>query len=219
MDVTAMDQVTETTRRTPTLVIFTLATILLASCRSDKGLVGTWTSVARGKGGVATVVEFRGDGSFVSSYDTILDCTYKMQGEQLVLSTADGQSGQASAGFAEAHVDGDTLVLKAPWDGTEYTMQRTGAAHGGDSPIVGNWVSGAAGPHPAVAEFSSDGKLSFRQRLKSAAGKYSVSRDSLTLSFEGLPAQKGTFKIEGDSLILTPENGARQVLKRTEVSN
>lgn len=214
-----MNQVTEITRRTPTLVIFTIAAFLLASCRGDKGLVGTWTSVARGKGGVATVVEFRGDGSFVSSYDTILDSTYKIQGEQLVLSTTDARSGQSSADFAEAHVDGDTLVLKAPWDGTEYTMQRTGPRPRAGTPIVGKWISGAAGPHPAYAEFSSDGKLSFRQRLKSAAGKYSVSRDSLTLSFEGLPAQEGTFKIEGDSLILTPRNGAKQVLKRTEVSN
>ncbi|HEV2494409.1 MAG TPA: hypothetical protein VG204_15195 [Terriglobia bacterium] len=168
---------------------------------------------------MATVVEFRPDGAFTSSYDTILDCSYKLQGDQLVISTVDARSGQTSADFAEAHVAGDALVLKAPWDGTEYAMQRIEPKRPGDPPIVGKWVSGAAGPRPAFAEFTSDGKLSFRQRLKSATGKYSVSRDSLTLSFEGSPAQKGTFKIEGDSLILTPENGARQVLKKTAPGN
>lgn len=195
--------------------IAVIAAIFSASCRRDNGLVGTWTSVARGKGGLATIVEFRSDGSFASSYDTILDSSYKMQGDQLVLSTADGRGGQTSAGFAEARVSGNTLVLKAPWDGTEYTMQRSEPSPQGGSPIVGKWVSGAAGPHPAFAQFTSDGKLSFRQRLKSVAGKYSVARDSLTLNFAGSPPQKGTFKIEGDSLILTPENGAPQVLKKS----
>jgi hypothetical protein len=207
------------TRRTQVLLTSAIAALLLSSCRSDKGLVGTWTSVARGKGGVATVVEFRPDGSFVSSYDTILDCSYKLQGDQLVISTVDARSGQTSADFAEARFDGDALVLKAPWDGTEYAMQRAQPKRQADPAIVGRWVSGATGPHPAFADFAPDGKLSFRQRLKSVVGKYSVSSDSLTLNFEGSPAQKGTFKIEGDSLILTPEKGARQVFTKTAPGN
>jgi hypothetical protein len=207
------------TRRTLIVLSFAIPAIVLTSCRNDKGLLGTWTSVARGKGGVATVVEFRPDGSFVSSYDTILDCSYKLQGDQLVISTIDARSGQTSAGFAEAHVAGDALVLKAPWDGTEYTMQRAEPKRQADPPIVGRWVSGAGGPHPAFAEFTPDGKLSFRQRLTSAKGKYSVSGNSLVLNFEASPAQNGTFTIEADSLILTPKQGARQVFRKTPPAN
>jgi len=188
--------------------------IFFASCRSDKGPLGKWTSVARGKGGVATVVEFRPDGSFVSTSQMMLDCSYQFQGSQLVLSMTDAATGKTSNDLVETRVTGDRLVLKAPWDGAEYEMQRPEPPPASAAPVVGKWVSGATGANPATAEFTADGKLLFRQRLKSAAGKYLVSGDSLTLNFEGAAPQKGKFELDGDSLILTPEGGPSQVFKR-----
>ena len=185
----------------------------MLSCRSDKRLLGKWTSVARGKGGVATVVEFRPDGSFVSTYETMLDCSYQLQGGQLVLSMTDAKTGRTSADLVETRITGDKLILKAPWDGAEYEMQRSEARPTSHVPVVGKWISGANGAHPATAEFTPDGKLTFKQRLKSASGRYLVSGDSLTLNFEGSPPQKGKFRIEGDSLVLTPEGGAAQIFK------
>ena len=204
--------------RRPILVAATLGVLSISvlSCRSNKRLLGKWTSVARGKGGVATVVEFRPDGSFVSTYETMLDCSYQFQGGQLVLSMTDAKSGRTSADLVETRIAGDTLVLKAPWNGTEYEMQRSEAKPPSDVPVVGKWVSGANGAHPATAEFTHDGKLTFRQRLRSASGRYLVSGDSLTLDFEGSPPQKGKFRIEGDSLVLTPEGGAAQIFKSSQ---
>lgn len=201
--------------RRPILVaaILAVVSIPVLSCRSNKGLLGKWTSVARGKGGIANVVEFRPDGSFVSTYEMMLDCSYQLQGGQLVLSTADAKTGRTSADLVETRIAGDTLVLRAPWDGTEYEMQRSEAKPPSEVPVVGKWVSGANGAHPATAEFTPDGKLTFRQRLKSASGRYLVSGDSLTLDFESSPPQKGRFRIEGDSLVLTPEGGATQIFK------
>ena len=190
--------------------------ILFASCRSQKdALLGRWTSVARGKGGIATVVEFRPDSSFVSTSQMMLDCSYQFQGTQLVLSMTDARTGQASHDLVETRVSDDKLILKAPWDGAEYQMQRSEPPPASAVPVVGKWASGATGANPATAEFTADGKLLFRQRLKSAAGKYLVSGDSLTLNFEGAAPQKGKFELEADSLILTPEGGPSQVFKRS----
>jgi hypothetical protein len=199
------------------LIALTLAVqsvLLLLSCRGNRGLLGTWTSVVRTKGGVATVVEFRPDGTFVSSYETMLDCSYRMQDGQLTLTATDPKTGQTSADLAEARVEGDTLVIKAPWDGTQYEMLRSGTRRPADPPIVGKWISGAQGARPARAEFTTDGKFFFRQRLKSASGNYTVSGDSLTLNFEGSPPQTGRFRIEGDSLVLTPDKGSSQTFDR-----
>lgn len=203
--------------RRPILVVATLAVLSVSvlSCRSNKRLLGKWTSEARGKGGVATVAEFRPDGSFVSTYEMILDCSYQFQGGQLVLSMADAKTGRTSADLVETRISGDTLVLKAPWDGTEYEMQRSEVKRPSDVPVVGKWVSGANGAHPATAEFTPNGKLTFRQPLKSASGRYVVSGDSLALDFEGSPPQKGRFRFQGDSLVLTPDGGASQIFKKS----
>jgi len=176
--------------------------------------MGAWISVVRGQGGVATVVEFKPGGSFVSAYDKVLECGYRMESGQLILTVADPKTGQPSSELVQTRVEGDRLVFTAPWDGAEYEMQRAGAAPSSGDALAGEWVSGAGGEHPAFAVFSTDGKLSFRTRLKSASGTYQVAGDSLTLNFQGAPPQKGTFKIEGGSLIMTPEKGAPQIFKR-----
>ena len=190
----------------------------LAACRSrnEKQLLGSWISVARGQGSVATVVEFRPDGSFTSAFDKVLDCGYRMENGQLILTVADAKTGQTASDFVQTRVEGDRLVFTAPWDGAEHEMQRSGPALPSDQPLVGEWTAGATNARTAFAEFSNDGKLSFRTRLKSATGTYKVSGDSLTLNFQGSPPQKGTFKIEGGSLIMTPEKGASQIFKRTQ---
>ena len=193
--------------------------ILLPSCRSRNGLVGEWVSVTRGRGGVAATVDFRPDASFTSAYETMLDCFYRLEKAQLILSCPDPKTGQNSNELVETRLEGDTLVLKAPWDGTEYQMTRAGKAAAGAPPIVGKWVSGATGPRPAVVELTGDGKLTFRQQLRTGRGKYVVAGDALTLNFEGGPSQKGTFRIDGDSLILTPEKGERQTFKRAQETN
>ena len=97
--------------------------ILLPSCRSRNGLVGEWVSVTRGRGGVAATVDFRPDASFTSAYETMLDCFYRLEKAQLILSCPDPKTGQNSNELVETRLEGDTLVLKAPWDGTEYQME------------------------------------------------------------------------------------------------
>lgn len=192
--------------------------LTMAACRSgnEKQLLGGWISVARGQGGVATVVEFRPDGSFTSSFDKVLDCGYRMENGQLILTVPDAKTGQTASDFVQTRVEGDRLVFTAPWDGAEHEMQRSGPAPSSDQPLVGEWTAGATNARTAFADFSNDGKLSFRTRLKSATGTYKVSGDSLGLNFQGAPPQNGTFKIEGDSLIMTPEKGASQTFKRTQ---
>lgn len=188
----------------------------LAACRSrsERQLLGAWISVARAQGGVATVIEFRRDGSFVSAFDSVIDCGYRLENGQLILTVADPKTGQTSSDLLQARVEGDRLIFTAPLDGTEYEMRRSGATPSSDQPVAGNWTAGAGTARTAFADFSTDGKLSFRARLKSATGTYKVSGDSLSLNFQGSPPQNGAFKFEGDSLIMVPEKGASQIFKK-----
>jgi hypothetical protein len=205
------------TRRSVCGLVFA-AVVGLVGCHSRKNdaLVGKWISVARAKDGTATVTEFRPDGTFASAFEARLECSYRVNGDLMILSVSNPKTGRTSEDSAQVRVTGDTLYLKSPLRDSEEPMQRLTSRDPGDPPIVGSWGSGINGPHAAVANFTKDGKMTFRQTLRTLSGTYSVAGERLTLNFEGAPSQNGTFRFEKGVLVLTPETGEQQRLTRME---
>ena len=205
------------TRRSVCGFVFA-AVVGLVGCHSRKNdaLVGKWISIARAKDGTATVTEFRPDGTFSSAFEKRIQCSYRINGDLMILSVSNPQTGRTSEDSAEVRVSGDTLYLKSPLQGSQEPMQRLSSPQSGDPPIVGTWGSGMNGPHAAVAEFTKDGKMTFKQTLRTLSGTYSVAGERLTLNFEGAPSQNGTFRFEKGVLVLTPETGEQQRLTRME---
>ena len=194
------------------------AAVASVCCHGSKNpaLLGKWISVARAKDGTATVTEFRPDGTFTSAFQATLECSYRVNGDLMILSVNNPTTGRKSEDSAQARVIGDTLYLKSPLRDTEEPMQRLSSRQPADPAIVGSWGSGINGPHPAVADFTRDGKMTFRQTLRTVSGTYSTSRDALTLTFEDAPPQTGKFQLENRLLVLTPQKGEQQRLTRIE---
>jgi hypothetical protein len=194
------------------------AALVSVCCHGSKNhaLLGKWISVARAKDATATVTEFRPNGTFSSAFQTTLECSYRLNGDLMILSVNNPQTGRKSEDSAQVRVIGDTLYLKSPLRDTEEPMQRLSSHQLAGSAIVGSWGSGINGPRPAVADFTGDGKMTFRQTLRTVSGTYSASGDTLSLTFEGTPRQTGKFRFENGALVLTPEKGEEQRLTRIE---
>jgi hypothetical protein len=191
------------------------AVVVSVGChRKNNALVGKWISLARAKDGTATVTEFRPNGTFTSAFEKRIDCSYRLNGQLMVLSVSDPQTGQLSEDTAQVRVAEDALFLKSPLQAVEQPMQRLTSKQPGDPPIVGSWGSGINGPHAAIADFTRDGKMRFRQTIRTLSGTYLVADDNLTLTFEGAPNETGKFRFEEGTLVLTPEKGAQQRLTR-----
>src|SRR4051812_13001858 len=143
-------------------------------------LAGFWESRNTSKGGIGHTLELRKDGTFVEATTVIVDSTYHVSGDRLLLDAMSEDQTIARDGV-EFRVEGDLLIAKAP-DGPEVRKQRVGKAEPGSPPIVGIWRFRHDTGAIAYEKYGADGRVSLRLPLASSTGCYKVQGDRLAMS-------------------------------------
>lgn len=197
------------------MLLLTLLVLILSAChRQDERLLGRWASVERAQGQIATVIEFRPQGALTSSWESLIDFKYQLGSGILLLSTNDTKTGAPEEQSFQAALTDKTLTLTNLTDNSEEHFKRSGAAPSGASPLAGEWQSDPPGDQPAYMDFRSDGTMTLRRVARSVNGSYNVEGDSLTITIQGSPAQKGTYRFDRSDLVLTPQGGKEIRYKR-----
>jgi hypothetical protein len=200
------------------ILFLAILVLMSSSCgrHRDERLLGRWVSLERAKGEIATVVEFRSGGSLVSSFETLIDYRYQLGNNVLLLTTIGSIPGEPPEQSFQVSLSGDRLVLTNLADNTEEHLKRSGPAPADASSLVGEWQSDPAGDQPLFMDFKSDGTLSLRRVIRSSQGRYTINGDSLTVTPEGQPSQQGTYRFEGDQLVMISADGQKIRYQRLE---
>lgn len=179
--------------------------------------VGKWESVGRSRGGLGAILELKPDGSAALTVAAMVDFQYKLDGNKLVTSFENPETGKREEQASEIRIEGDTLVRKQ--EGGEIRMKREGEERNAGAPIVGVWSYAHDSGGTAFETFTPDGRLIFRLPIRSDPGKWSVSGERLTVRIEreaGSAPRMISFRIEPGGLVTTDDKGKDQKYKRAE---
>jgi hypothetical protein len=172
------------------------------------GLVGFWESTAKSKGGIGNALDFRADGTVVAHMVVLVDGKYRIDGDQLVLETADAdEPTRAPLG----KVEGDTWKMTA--EGETVEKKRVGAATPGAPPLVGVWTYDhyVGQGSKAFERYDTAGWMRFRMLMPGGpdSGTYERKDATVRLTFDAKP-QVHTMTIVGDRLRLVSGEDERE---------
>jgi hypothetical protein len=179
--------------------------LALATCAApaDRSLVGLWESTTRGPGSVGHTLEFRPDGSFVSSFTVLVQQAYRFDARKL--SMADDEAGlQGEAESARVEIQGDVLVL-TDTKGATLRKERVGPVEDPARPIVGVWKYRHDGGVVVFERYTAGGQMLFRLPMSSNRGCYTLNAGTLTVDAEATRAATFKPRVEGDGLELRRE--------------
>ncbi len=173
------------------------------------GIVGRWFSLERSKGGIGGLCEFRSDGAVDYSIGAVVDASWRIENNQLILppATTDGPEQKYTLKWL-----GDNK-LRLETEGTVTVLARVGDRPNARKPIIGEWLekremSGLnLEAHWLIYE---DGKMLFIMPIKIQHGTYTVSGSSLFLKVPGLEKPEFRFKILDNSLTLSDAEGGQE---------
>ena len=184
------------------LVSLLMAAATTCPVPKDLVLVGMWESRSTSKGGIGTVVQFRSDGTVVQTMTVLVNLSYAISGDQLMINNIpEGKPSPETATRFKA--DAETFIRYGA-DGSEVPATRIGSPVAGSNPIVGSWryrhYTGAI----AFEHFTQDGRLAFRLPMKAQVDCYDVdstTRKVMVSTSDG--DRRLQFDLAGDELKLT----------------
>ena len=166
------------------------------------GLLGFWESTAKSKSGFGDALRFRPDGAAVAYVLILVDCEYRVSGDEITLPDGTGGDMTVPVGTFE----GET------WKFGAVVKKRVGAATAGLPAFVGVWTYDFFGPGvQAFERFDEDGWMRFRMRMPvpPTAGTYELDGDRLTMAFGGKPETR-KMTIQADRLRLASAGETRE---------
>src|SRR5258708_31066425 len=103
------------------------------SAPASQDLIGLWEPSDVSQPGIAYTIEFRQDGTFVEATTVIINSTYRVSGDQLLVDTFPGDP---TGGKFKFRIEGDTLVQTIS-SGESFKEARFGQAKPGSPSIAG----------------------------------------------------------------------------------
>ncbi len=207
------------TRRVLVLLIGLLFSPLpaLAADEPSSALLGRWRSLKTSARGIGFMLEFRKDGVVDWSPGVVVEWSYRIEGNQLVLSppTTDGPEKTPAPGrrFRETiKWLGDDRLRLSFADGSGIELARKSSRNDAESPMLGEWAGmqdmGGQKLEALFFFYPKDQALRLIP-FRMQQGSYSLKDGKIHLALPGLsPADRdGEFKVEGDVLTLSiPES-------------
>ena len=195
------------------VIAVVLAVTVATPVPGEIKLVGLWESKATSSGGIGHAMEFRADGTFVQATTVIVDGSYRLIGDRLVVGPeASGASPDASKS-PSFRVEGEVLVRTGP-DGSVLRADRLAGQEKGASAIVGGWRY--CHPTGAIAyeRYTDAGRLLFRLPMQPSKGRYALSENTLTLTKPQSPDVKLTVEVRGEDLVVSKSDGGKVAYRR-----
>jgi hypothetical protein len=180
-------------------------------------ILGQWESVARNKGGIGNIIEFKDDGTVTQISAAMSDATYSLQGEWLRLFYLDESTGKVNESDTLVELQGPDRFVEKADDGSEQSWsERIGARDSLTTPLVGQWCSVFLDTLTSYKEYTPTGKAFTRMPFVVLRGTWSVSGSDLTVRILGQPEAKYPFRIEGGQLVIKNKEGIDRAYKRSE---
>jgi hypothetical protein len=133
-------------------------------------LVGRWESHKTSKGGIGHVLDFKQDGSYISSVSVLVNLKYRVEGNTLHIVELDNANQTTEPG-TKFRIEGDKLISTLA-DGSEQVAVRVQPAENGTDSIVGAWSYTHYAGGTAYERYTVDNKLAFRLPMTSSVGCY-----------------------------------------------
>lgn len=207
------------------IIILNLSVLLINSVaftqESSKKLIGRWETVDV-KNQVGYQIEFNSNRDFYYKKVLIADYKYKVKGNMLITSLQkDYPAKKIIIDTSYLKIKRDTLFRaynRLGWKDTSVMIRdknyRVKNKNKSNS-IMGRWISYYPTGDTAVSIFYENGIWHFTVPQESTKGKYSISNDSLIVSYNGnKKKQVNTFWVEGKLLELKDLSTGRQILYR-----
>lgn len=168
---------------------------------SSTDLVGLWESSETSQGGIGHTLEFRADGSFVEATAVLVNFSYRIDGDRLILREASADDAKEIDSLA-LRIEGDTWIQTSP-DGTRLEKKRLGAAAPGRPPIEGVWRYRHPTGAMAFERYAEDGRASLRLPMTGSTGCFQVKGDRLGLSRPPRKDLSLQFELRDGELVVT----------------
>lgn len=194
------------------LLVFLAALPLAMAQPPAANLVGRWRSVETSKGGLGAIYQFNADGTLELSPGAIVDMSYRVEGDQLILPPATTAGPEMKSTLAWPTND----VLRMSTQGQSEEYQRQGAADPHDR-LLGEWLTWRemdGHRMPTEMFFYPAGKSLLVIRFTTEKGRYSVTSGRLVGEIGGRTGLDGPFDITNGILSIHRSNGRITKLTR-----
>lgn len=200
---------------------------------NEPQLLGTWVAVHRSLGGLGSMWTFLPGGKLEMSVGAIVEGWYMVEGDKLI-EPPGSTLPNAKPEVSRFRVEGDTLIKQ--YEKHELRLLRVGKEEHEAAPIVGVWRSSKAttdiimkeqrrAGHDqrtaqrtadmfslAWTEYTRDGLIKFRLRMRTTRGTYDVATQTYILAPENTAGSRsakrgGRFRLENGLLVLTQSDG------------
>lgn len=199
--------------------------LVLGASPSFAQLEGVWESVERSSGGLGMTYDFRADGTMCASPGAMVDFVYRFVGGKVLVLSADlSEDPETVMAF---RLEDGLLVVEQGNDAPP--LERVDAGDPEQGPVVGTWMytesdasdEALGGTEAAVIRrntrirLTSTGKVLLRVPFSVDCSPYQVTGSTLTMERSG-ETIRPSFRVEGDTLILTSRTGNEAAFARLE---
>ncbi len=162
-------------------------------------------------------IEFRADGTARQVSAAMGDATYELKEDWLLTYWKDRTTGKVSILANRVELEGDELLQKDEQGNLVSRMRRAGAPQTA-SPVAGLWCSEDGPGLTTFTEFTSGGDMFIRLSIREVSGRYWLSGDQLAVELEGSSRREFQFRVEKDSLTVTPPGGSAREFRRARAT-
>ena len=184
----------------------------------DKGsgeIVGRWEAMETTKG-LGSSLQFNPDGSFTYHLGSLVNGTYKLEGNKLSITASQHAPEKTRTEVLEVKIEGDTLLQKTEGGMVKLVRLIPGAAN--SPPIVGIWCQ-----KTPIYEFRSDGTFDMTLSDRIHNGTYKLDGTYLYITMSSQVAKKSVSQrwqidLQGDTLVLSQKGQPDSVMHRISPS-
>jgi hypothetical protein len=193
-------------------LFFLIPNINFAQDINSKALFGNWESVSSDDKHLK-IFRFEPDGTYYFQLLLSADYSYRIVGNKMIATLLN--SNKVYIDTTGIVIKQDTLISTLNRNGVEevttmikvpgdiYDSTGRSIAEPVRDGIPGNYLWKYPNGHTAFSKFTTDGHWLFRLPVVSHKGKYKISSDSLTISYDDQPDQLMKFWVDKKALILT----------------
>jgi hypothetical protein len=167
--------------------------------KGSGGIVGRWEAMETTKG-LGSSLQFNPDGSFTYHVGSLVNGTYKLEGNKLIITASQHAPEKTRTEVLEVKIEGDTLLQKTEGGMVKLVRLIPGAAN--SPPIVGIWCQ-----KTPIYEFRSDGTFDMTLSDKIHNGTYKLDGTYLYITMSSPVAKKSVSQrwqidLQDDTLVL-----------------
>jgi hypothetical protein len=171
-------------------------------------VLGEWISVERTKGGLGSTKTYTADGAVHATFGALVDFKYKLTGNKLTFSFPG-----ADDIVQKIEIKGTKMILTFETTGDKQELTRI--AGNPKAGIIGKWTGDHYTGQKQIMHFTTAKNCYLSVPMLSANGRYNVTGDFLTESFDEKGPKKWKWSIQDNVLILTdPSQGKSEKYMR-----